>query len=103
MKAWNVGFCMLVQRCRLVNFCLCGASTHWSALCEQTDKRTSKPKVWIYKDKNSGVPKGEATITFDDPETAKAAIDWFDGKTTAEPTYSQLPVVLEVRVRMGKS
>lgn len=60
-------------------------------LCAQTDKRTSKPKVWIYKDKNSGVPKGEATITFDDPETAKAAIDWFDGKNTAEATYSQLP------------
>jgi RNA-binding protein FUS len=46
----------------------------------QTDKRTGKPKVWIYKDKVSGVPKGEATITFDDPETAKAAINWFDGK-----------------------
>ncbi|XP_070204750.1 RNA-binding protein cabeza-like isoform X7 [Littorina saxatilis] len=46
----------------------------------KTDKRTGLPKVWIYKDKNTGVPKGEATITFDDPETAKAAINWFDGK-----------------------
>ena len=44
------------------------------------DKRTGKPKVWIYKDKNTGLPKGEATVTFDDPETAKAAISWFDGK-----------------------
>lgn len=26
------------------------------------------------------MPKGEATVTFDDPDTAKAAIDWFDGK-----------------------
>ncbi|XP_076452924.1 uncharacterized protein LOC143288393 isoform X5 [Babylonia areolata] len=46
----------------------------------KTDKRTAKPKVWIYKDKMTGIPKGEATITFDDPETAKAAITWFDGK-----------------------
>lgn len=45
----------------------------------QTDKRTGKPKVWIYKDKNSGRPKGEATITYDDSETAKAAINWFNG------------------------
>jgi RNA recognition motif-containing protein len=45
----------------------------------QTDKRTGKPKVWIYKDKISGRPKGEATITYDDSETAKAAINWFNG------------------------
>jgi RNA-binding protein FUS len=43
------------------------------------DKRTGKPKVWIYKDKMSGRPKGEATVTYDDPETAKAAINWFSG------------------------
>ena len=46
----------------------------------QTDKRSGKPKVWIYKDKMTGTPKGEATVTFDDPDTAKAAIDWFNGK-----------------------
>lgn len=49
-------------------------------LCAQTDKKTNTPKVWIYKDKNTNLPKGEATVTFDDPDTAKAAIDWFDGK-----------------------
>ena len=44
------------------------------------DKRTGKPKVWIYKDKLSGKPKGEATITYDDPATAQAAINWFNEK-----------------------
>lgn len=44
------------------------------------DKRTGKPKVWIYKDKLSGKPKGEATITYDDPATAQAAINWFNGR-----------------------
>lgn len=36
----------------------------------------------IYSDKATGRPKGEATVSFDDPPSAKAAIDWFDGKTT---------------------
>ncbi|CAG5136385.1 unnamed protein product, partial [Candidula unifasciata] len=46
----------------------------------KTDKKTNTPKVWIYKDKLTNMPKGEATVTFDDSDTAKAAIDWFDGK-----------------------
>ena len=46
----------------------------------QIDKKTGKPKLWIYKDKMTGRPKGEATVTYDDPETANAAIQWFSGK-----------------------
>lgn len=34
----------------------------------------------IYNDRVTGLPKGEATVSFDDPPSAKAAIDWFDGK-----------------------
>jgi len=44
------------------------------------DKRTQKPKIWIYKDKETGAGKGEATITYEDPEAANAAITWFGGK-----------------------
>lgn len=44
------------------------------------DKKTQKPKIWIYRDKATGQGKGECTITFDDPHTASSAIDWFDGK-----------------------
>lgn len=33
----------------------------------------------LYTDKDTGKPKGEATVSFDDPPSAKAAIDWFDG------------------------
>lgn len=39
-----------------------------------------KPKIWMYKDKVSGKPKGEATVTYDDPNAAQSAIQWFDGK-----------------------
>lgn len=34
----------------------------------------------LYSDKSTGRPKGEATVSFDDPPSAKAAIDWFDGR-----------------------
>ncbi|KAK8745197.1 hypothetical protein OTU49_000508 [Cherax quadricarinatus] len=44
------------------------------------DKRTQRPKIWMYKDKATGRMKGECTVTFDDPFTAKSAIQWFDGK-----------------------
>lgn len=46
----------------------------------KVDKRTQRPKIWMYKDKASGRMKGECTVTFDDPYTAKSAISWFDGK-----------------------
>lgn len=35
----------------------------------------------IYSDKATGQSKGEATVSFDDPPSAKAAIDWFDGRS----------------------
>ncbi|OQR76378.1 RNA binding protein-like, partial [Tropilaelaps mercedesae] len=44
------------------------------------DKKTRRKKIWIYKDKESGRGKGEATVTYDDPPTAESAISWFDGK-----------------------
>ncbi|XP_061437561.1 RNA-binding protein FUS [Lethenteron reissneri] len=44
------------------------------------NKRTGSPMINIYTDRETGKPKGEATVSFDDPPSAKAAIDWFDGK-----------------------
>ncbi len=46
----------------------------------KNDKKTNQPKIWIYKDKSSGEGKGEATVTYDDDQAAKAAIEWFNGK-----------------------
>nr|XP_013007480.1 TATA-binding protein-associated factor 2N [Cavia porcellus] len=45
----------------------------------KTNKKTGKPMINLYTDKDTGKPKGEATVSFDDPPSAKAAIDWFDG------------------------
>uniref|UniRef100_A0A2D4MI64 RRM domain-containing protein n=1 Tax=Micrurus spixii TaxID=129469 RepID=A0A2D4MI64_9SAUR len=44
------------------------------------NKRTGQPMITIYLDKDTGKPKGDATVCYDDPPTAKAAIDWLDGK-----------------------
>ncbi|XP_044209688.1 TATA-binding protein-associated factor 2N isoform X3 [Thunnus albacares] len=46
----------------------------------KVNKKTGQPMINIYSDKVTGRPKGEATVSFDDPPSAKAAIDWFDGK-----------------------
>ncbi|XP_060863765.1 RNA-binding protein cabeza isoform X2 [Metopolophium dirhodum] len=47
----------------------------------KTDKKTGKPKIWMYNDKASGRPKGEATVTYDDAHSANSAISWFNGKS----------------------
>ncbi|CEP19965.1 hypothetical protein [Parasitella parasitica] len=53
----------------------------------KTDKKLRKPKIWIYVDKTTNLPKGDgmnilgtSTLTYDDPPSADAAIEWFGGK-----------------------
>ena len=37
-------------------------------------------KVFLYRDKRTREPKGEATVSYDDPGSALAAIEFFNGK-----------------------
>ena len=46
----------------------------------QYDKRNNRQMVNMYKNKMTGDFKGEAMITYDDPQAAKAAIEWFNGQ-----------------------
>ncbi|XP_006660668.1 transcription initiation factor TFIID subunit 15 isoform X2 [Oryza brachyantha] len=46
----------------------------------QKDKRTGRPKIWIYRDKVTNEPKGDATVTYEDPHAALAAVEWFNNK-----------------------
>jgi len=55
--------------------------THFGSIgIIKIDKKTRKEKIWVYKDKETGKPKGECTITYDDPAAAPSAISWFNGK-----------------------
>ncbi|GKA21870.1 transcription initiation factor TFIID subunit 15-like protein [Tanacetum coccineum] len=42
-------------------------------LKKEADKRTGRPKIWIYRDKVTNEPKGDATVTYEDPYAAQAA------------------------------
>lgn len=44
------------------------------------DVRSPKPKIWVYKDRQTREGKGEATITFINPESCQTAISYFNGK-----------------------
>eukprot|EP00249_Psilotum_nudum_P017548 c26383_g1_i1 orf=423-1823(-) len=44
------------------------------------DKRTGRPKIWMYRDKVTNEPKGDATVTYEDPHAAVAAVEWFNNK-----------------------
>lgn len=47
----------------------------------QKDKRTGRPKVWLYRDKTTNEYKGDATVTYEDPHAALAAVEYC-GSTT---------------------
>lgn len=49
-------------------------------LSGQVNKRTGQPMINLYIDKETGKPKGDATVSYDDPSTAKTAVEWFDGE-----------------------
>jgi len=44
------------------------------------DDRSGGPKIWIYKDRNTGEPNGRATVTFDDNESADRAIQEYNNQ-----------------------
>merc|ERR1719315_113402 len=44
------------------------------------NRRLGQPAINIYTDKDSGKPKGDATLSYEEPVCAKAAVEHFDGK-----------------------
>lgn len=45
-----------------------------------------KPKIWLYRNKETGLSKGEATVTYDDANAANSAISWFDNNNFNDAT-----------------
>ncbi|KAF4074158.1 hypothetical protein AMELA_G00236310 [Ameiurus melas] len=44
------------------------------------NRRLNQPAINIYTDKDSGKPKGDATLSYDEPSCARAAVEHFNGK-----------------------
>ncbi|XP_074261501.1 RNA-binding protein FUS-like [Saimiri boliviensis] len=52
----------------------------WAMDTLEPNPTIKKSLINLYTDRETGKLKGEATVSFDDPPSAKAVIDWFDGK-----------------------
>uniref|UniRef100_A0A8C4RH23 RNA-binding protein EWS n=1 Tax=Erpetoichthys calabaricus TaxID=27687 RepID=A0A8C4RH23_ERPCA len=46
----------------------------------KVNRRSGQPAINIYMDKETGKPKGDATLSYADPRVARAAVDQFNGK-----------------------
>ncbi|GAQ77951.1 hypothetical protein KFL_000060160 [Klebsormidium nitens] len=44
------------------------------------DAKTGEPKIRIYRNKETGAPKGDCTIMYQDANSAQSAVRWFNGK-----------------------
>ncbi|TRY57979.1 hypothetical protein DNTS_027335 [Danionella cerebrum] len=71
---------MMIRITRTITPSLSKDLVKMSLLRKWVNKKTGKTMINLYTDKATGRLKGEATVSFDDPPSAKAAIDWFDGK-----------------------
>ena len=64
-----------------------------------------EPTIHLYKDKRTGRCKGDGTISYEEPDTAKAAIKWFDGNPFMNRPGTKLSVSIAQRPsgdRFGK-
>ncbi|EDV43245.2 uncharacterized protein Dana_GF18392 [Drosophila ananassae] len=61
------------------------------------DESTSKPKIFVYKNKLTGRSKGEATITYVSPYSAQAAIACLNGSKFMGQQLTVLPAYLSTR------
>jgi len=72
----GMGSCVLrFSGCRL-----CSYFGQIGTIKEGKGKDKGKKKVWIYKNKQTGQPKGDATVSYEDPNAAEGAVSWFNNK-----------------------
>ncbi|XP_052859225.1 uncharacterized protein LOC128266621 [Drosophila gunungcola] len=61
------------------------------------DEASQKPKIFVYKNKQTGRSKGEATITYVSPFSAQAAISCLSGAKFMGQVLTVLPAYLSTR------
>lgn len=65
------------------------------------DEETSKPKIFVYKNKLTGRSKGEATITFASPYSALAAISCLSGSRFQGQVVTVLQAYVSIKQSTG--
>ena len=68
----------------------------------QMNRRLGQPAINIYTDKDSGKPKGDATLSYEEPFCAKAAVEHFDGMVLIVCACARVCVCVRVCVRVLK-
>lgn len=64
-----------------------------------------EPTIHIYRDKRTGRPKGDCTVSYEETETAQSAIKWYDGATFMNRPGSKMSISIAKRPtadRFGK-
>lgn len=49
-------------------------------VCLQINRRLGQPAINIYTDRDSGKPKGDATLSYEEPQFARAAVEQYNGQ-----------------------
>ncbi|EHB03809.1 RNA-binding protein FUS [Heterocephalus glaber] len=62
----------------------------------KTNKKTEQSMINLYTDRETAKLKGEGTVSFDEPPSAKAAIDWLEGKE-----FSGNPIKVSFATRLA--
>jgi len=56
-----------------------------------------EPTIHIYKDKRTGRPKGDATVSYEDTETAQSAVRWYNDSPFMNRPGTKLSVSIAKR------
>jgi len=56
-----------------------------------------EPVIHLYKDKRTGRPKGDATISYDEVSAAASAVEWYNGVDFMERPGAKLKVSIATR------
>lgn len=63
--------------------------------------KEGEPTIHVYIDKRTQRPKGDCTVSFEEAETANAAIKWYDGKCFGSHTNTKLSISIAKRPGEG--
>tara|TARA_B110001452_G_scaffold246691_1_gene232188 strand:+ start:55 stop:645 length:591 start_codon:yes stop_codon:yes gene_type:complete len=63
--------------------------------------KEGEPTVHLYLDKRTQRPKGDCTVSFEESETAQAAIKWYDGEPFAQQRGTRLSISIAKRPGEG--